>query len=1222
MRTNPWLQFTWPIKSGQPIKHYTAEDLRRWIALATILINAHEEGAEFGPIEEGKVKRYAQNWSEWMRPYTEAIGHDFTTAEVERPNADYKPGAAAVWYEDNFTADISGTTDAADAYGEFIIPNCTLINNPVGIYNVNRRGYPTPQSETSFYKEYDDFRPGTPFLLSDCSDSRLNGFYRVRTRRMDGSTLYLSVCTADNQPAELAIAECTGTLTCNFGGDWYTLRGSNGHCSETYMTDSGRMDTYFAGLEDAVFGYSTNQRWWTEKDSYHRYPLSQNNGRGPNDGRPPSGGQFSADFNGDWIRTVNPNLYHTYDQNSHRWIIDSDFNLFPAKQYTCLIPAYQFLPAQCDPKEQIPPYYFKSSYRRHWKYNAKVAFQANQITEPDKLGAIQSVRGLAYNSLETWYGSSSDRQYGTTHLSDNGKKVVNGFLPPVSGQNQKPNRVNYKYSAALQNMIELACEEYQWCWPADNTYKTNWLKLHAAEYMSTSLEYQLKGTTSGEGSTSTYTYGAGFSEYGLAAFNPKYDAAQPAYPPMNDECWGENGSAFELILKLLGSDYYDWYYDDQYPYLPKRILDIKAVNKAQNPKDKEYINECLPMPHGVWRRTWKYSLGYVRQNKMRSSTEGDPTCENYTGIMPYSETPVVMFGHIRMTAPSGTQYAGEDLEANHGPDYTINDAAVYNQRIYKILNHSYKVLSKLVYRKLEDIEVYGAWNRPTLCPNGYYDTPYELLDEFIDLYNTYWNDDVSSWSGLSSGRWSTIGVYFNIYYSYSTKKYSRSATCYYAETALVVDNPFYCSSDAITLLIRVTLMRDSEEWHYSLTKVGIPGNLIDPPEKGKTEYLFVPVKFENDKVEYLRFRSICDWDNWHFECYFPTEELPCAEFYETNSIVHFSWNLNQIEFAAVYDWSKYPDAIWTRTIEKADYKLIDWYGYDENPPVIENDWITAPTLYDANFPVGHSIEDYFAGQNWPYDNPNYEPLWKIKAESVLMEDLEDNGVYYILDFNDSALDTEQTSRKFDILLTVTGSSSEPGSKEAAFDALSILTSGITAALNTRDNYNARGLGRPNNYNTPTASEKLIIDAPMFPVNARLTPSGVGGLSNPVYLEIHDGENTYNYGLFAVLKAAAIVAGWNETSVHYELGVRTDIGEDEIGWTIPGDPFELCEDEAVLAKLPYVWKDEKHEIYWVSLDDYPEFWDYQLWRVRYRTSPGYYRGVWSVTVSPNTYVIYL
>jgi len=1208
MRTNPWLQFTWPTESGQPIKHYTAEDLRRWIALTTILINANEEGAEFGPIAEGFVKRYAMAWSEWMRPYTEAIGHSFTTAEVEQPDADYKPGAAAVWYEDNFTADISGTTDAADAYGEFIIPNCTLINNPVGIYNVNSAGYPTPQSESSFYKEYDDFRPGTPFLLSDCSDSRLNGFYRVRTRRMDGSTLYLSVYTADNQPAELAIAECTGTLTCDFGGDWYTLRGSNGHCSETYMTDSGRMDTYFAGLEDAVFGYSTNQRWWTEKDSYHRYPATQNNGRGPNDGRPPSGGQFSIDFNGDWVRTVNPNLYHTYDQNSHRWIIDSDFNLSPAEQYTCLISAYQFLPAQCDPKEQIPPYYFENTFRRHWKYNAKVAFQANQITEPDKLGAIQSVRELAYNSGGTWYGSSSDRQYGTTHLSDDEKTVVNGFLPPVSGQNQKPNRVNYKYSAALQNMIELACEEYQWCWPADNTYKTNWLTLHAAEYMSTSLEYQLKGTTSG-----TYTYGTGYSEYGLAAFNPKYDAAQPAYPPMNDECWGENGSAFELILKLLGSDYYDWYYDDQYPYLPKRILDIKAVNKAQNPEDEKYIDECLPMPHGVWRRTWKYSLGYVRQNKMRSSTEGDPTCENYTGIMPYSETPVVMFGHIRMTAPSGTQYAGKDLEANHGPDYTINDAAVYNQRIYKILNHSYEVLSKLVYRKLEDIEVSGKWNYPFLNPTGYYDTPYELLDEFIDLYNTYWNDDVSSWSSLSSGNWGTIGVYFSIYYNYSTKKYSRNATCYYAETALVVANPFYCSSDAITMLIRITLSRDAEEAHYSLTKVGIPDNLIDPPEKGKTEYLFVPVKFENDKVEYLRFRSICDWDNWHFERYHPTEESPAAEIYETNSSVNFSWNLNQIEFAAVYDWSKYPDAIWTRTIEKADYKLIDWYGYDENPPVIENDWITAPTLYDANFP-----EDYFAGQNWPYDNPNYEPLWKIKAESVLLEDLEDNGVYYILDFNDSALDTEQTSRKFDILLTVTGSSSEAGSKEAAFDALSILTSGITAALNTRDNYNARGLGRPNNYNTPTASEELIIDAPMFPVNARFVPASGEVPTNPSYLYFEEDGVGTNYLLICVDNP---IPGQNAKSVIRRLeGYYISTGQwDEVCDLEDSEMFTVCTNPSILSHLPNTWKTSDKTIYIANLDVYTSLLDWSKFRIHYVNNLGE-RSVRSVEVVPDNWNI--
>jgi len=1212
----PWIDAVWPVSEGhEQISHLHPEDLRRWLVLATVSRYSHSEGCEFGAQDNDNPLRFAPAWKDWMQPYSDALTINWTHAGITHPDMDVRPGAIVVWYEDNFSAQISGVIKTVDPKGEFVIENCSEIHLPIGIYNVNSTGYLVPTTESSFYKEYDNFRPGTPFILENCSNPVNNGFYRVRSRRMDGSTLFISVDNNDYVQQELDAGNCTGTLVCDFGGDWWTLRGMEGHCDIAFMTGGHGTNAYFAELGDNTYVGSTSERWWTDKDAYHRYPPTQNNGRGPNDGRPPSGGQLAIDFNKDWVRGINPNLYHCYDKNAHRWYIHCDANLNMnnhgySEEYIAVIPSYRFLPAQCDPKEQISPYFFKNTLRRHWKYGGKVPLRKEQITNADKLGAIQSVRENGYITLSyAKIPASSDRQYGSTYIYEHGyiSEVVNGTMPAVPGQSQLPRSVNEKYDAALQNMVELACEEYGWCWPVDNIYKTNWLILHSADYMPIALEYYLNGTQSG-----TYTYGEGYSYYGLNAYNSQLDSSQQQLALLNDELWGENGSAFEKILQLLGSNYYDWYYDEIYPYMSARVLNERWRWKATEEKTEEEAEQHWPHPHGTWRRTWKHSLGYVREGKMRDSSLGDPQCHTYSD---YSDPPSgygggIMFGHIRMTAPSETDYGGENLKYNHGEEFVINDTKVYT-RVWRILNDCYQVLSKLIYNSIsaEVSQVWSGWEDLRVL-FGYYSRE-ELLSAYEASHQANWNDDMTTWpvyyEKIPIGH--SVDFCFDKYF----QKWMGSSGGAYSEGAIRFNTPLACERTAVSFLVALEIRGGNEDPRESRSKslMGIPGlGTIETPENISDKiYVYVPVRSNSNSVQYLRLKMLGGFDNWvyHGETQYDITWL-------TNTVSFFMVRTSDLRLIAQYNWSKYPDSTWIRTIERADYKLIDSFGPDANPPVVRNDWFIQPTLYDANFPV----DEYADGLPWPYDNPNYEPLWKIKAESVLLEDLEDNGVYYILDFNDSALDTEQTSRKFDILLTVTGSSSEAGSKEAAFDALSILTSGITAALNTRDNYNARGLGRPNNYNTPTASEELIIDAPMFPVNARFVPASGEVPTNPSYLYFEEDGVGTNYLLICVDNP---IPGQNAESVTRRLeGYYTSTGQwDEVCDLEDSEMFAVCTNPSILSHLPNTWKTSDKTIYIANLDVYTSLLDWSKFRIHYVNNLGE-RSVRSVEVVPDNWNI--
>jgi hypothetical protein len=1233
-----WYDYDWPAAARRNIHHRAMMDLRKHIALATVCNNAIPEGTQEGPKDEDHPLRYAVEWKDWMEPYATALTHEWISMNPvtglggDWQKVGYVPGCVTVWYEDSFTASITGVSTAVDPKGEFVIAGCTQITES-GIFTVNRAGYLTPVSE-QWYKEYDDWRPGTPFVLMDCSNPVNNGFYRVRSRRMEGNTLYIAVDNNNYVQQELVEGSCTGTMRCDFGGEWWTFRGNNGHAYDGLVI-GGDSDPYFSTLEDYRYVGDSSGRWWTYKDGHHRYPLNGGEPRrGPNDGRPPSGGYMACDFNKDWVRGVNPNLYHSYDRNAHRWFVygevDSEAAIGPFYCMSMFVPSHQFLPRQVDPKEQVSPFFFADTNRLHWKYGSKVRIRAAQITNPAKLGAIQACIPNGYMTTHGFAGTSSDRQYGSVYSVTTGSGAsycVNGRYPdPPGTQEIPPNLVNHKYDEALQNMVELACEEHSWTWPVDDDYKVNWLTLNADSCCSLDLEKELIGTQTG-----TYTYGSAYAAHGLNAYNPWLDNYQPEYALMNDELWGENSSAFELIMKLIGS--HDWYYDTQTPYACKRLLDRReeirnygsaywTANDVLGPYDpdtgyegrehrgvmcytkNDYLDVYLPLPKETLRRTWPRTLGRVRSWQMRYGGRTDPTCDTYSnyGLDPEGLTPFIMFGHIRMEAttnhdeffgwslnisPSSdtftvsgdvtgnikagykvyawtgstykeypvlkavynsgtglttiqiggdfgtdlptTIYGDADLSSRHDAEYTVNSTDIYLSRIWKILNDCKTVLAYLKYKDLSisvTMQSYWPWRDIGL---GAHDTPSDLASAAESYYQSRYDpDNPANWEPYSydnsylsfdntHGNIGSLQSYDLRYHSGEWKWwYSEVDGNYISEVRAVISSPYIYDCDAVIFLVKIACRKaykGIDGWGKgpSKTVMGVSGyGSIEPPDYGDAinqpgpfHNMYLPVRMTSNEVKYIRFTTLGN----HFTNYYMANEY-CARV-----MTRVSVKLNMrgaLDFIAHFDWEKYSDLIWQRLRERADYMLIDPFGPDTKPPVVENDWVVTddedgrPMLYDSNFP-----ENWVEGMSWPYDNPGYSPCWKIKAKATLMEDLEGNGVEYIFNCESgeyaNRMDATQESRVYDKTLDM-GIGTEAGDNEDSWKAYDEGLEGWTLSLNSKDNYSGRVPGSDDNYGTATAPESIFINAPMFPIKPRFkTENGYESFSR-----IEIGGNFYDW----------------------------------------------------------------------------------------------------------------
>ena len=484
---NPWEDYEWDAAKGGQVSHLAASDISKRIYLCTEGNNADNDKAEFEPQVIGsQTIRYTLSWEDTLTPYP--IADIIYAPAVQDANLVYPqkaPGSINVWFERTFTHDLQGVVLTGSDYEfKFLATSVTKY----GIYDENISPVEYQGTQETWDLELDDFRPGTPFTIIGCDEAANDGFYRVKSVRTDGSNVFVIADNNNYEQQDLVVtAVIAGEASCDFGGDWYTLRSGNGNSSASGTGSKGKLNADFAEYTDTAYDATANDEWWTEKDMYHRYEETAGEVTyGPNDGRPPMGGQLSKDFNSDWVRTNNSSIYHTYDKNSHRFFIEAGATGSQPTtytQYSTLLQTSKFMPFQADAKEIISPFKYQDTNRTAWKYRGKVKLKANQITDPANLGAIAAVIRTGYDST----GVSIARQYSSTHTWTTGSvtKTAEGYLPPNDSANDGALErwVNEKYNDALQNMVELACESKAWCKLANNTYATNWFDLHSTEYL-------------------------------------------------------------------------------------------------------------------------------------------------------------------------------------------------------------------------------------------------------------------------------------------------------------------------------------------------------------------------------------------------------------------------------------------------------------------------------------------------------------------------------------------------------------------------------------------------------------------------------------------------------------------------------------------------------------------------------------------------------------------
>ena len=663
-----WELAEWPITTETPVTHSHLEDLRRAYWMMGEGLNKSADYLNCSLVYGNTFQSHLPDWKDVLLPFPEAdIEYEDAAENMQKaawPNV--TPGSYKCWYDYSFSYEVDSVDISYNSLGEFRLPLGSQITSP-GLFNQTGMIIAIDGGEETWYAVQDDFRPGTPFEVNSTNlnwDQANNGFYRVKSTRIDGS--YLCVLATDLDGNDRQLSACSGfngvDAACDFGGDWWVFVGNDGSSSITYADpyDGGVLLTI---IEDLCIHYyidTASGLWWSQKDKYHRYPPNPDGTplRGPNDGRPPTGGQWAANGNGNWVRFYNPVIYHCGDNSQPRFHVDGSFegNLLYAQfgQYACMFPASDLLPHHVDAKGKQPPKYYLGDSSTKYKYGSKVALLAEHITDPATLGPVQ-------NFIETGYSmSANDADHHGRGWTDNyiqahpvevgnyGSQAQAGLYPiDHYAVNWADIFQQKKCSKSIQNAIEGLCQGLNgpygaggsgWALPPDDDYKTNWFWKHYND----ALDADYKGALVAKGiiTSSVSTYGQAYDSAGLSAWQPALLGAHKQFADLTDEYWGECGHALGVILKMLGPDYYDWYFDTDYIWLPQLAVNERweykqysgtydlpytTVNGITGINTwEEYAEAAYPAPVGVWRRVPKYTLGCREQYNILTDNTEEP----------------------------------------------------------------------------------------------------------------------------------------------------------------------------------------------------------------------------------------------------------------------------------------------------------------------------------------------------------------------------------------------------------------------------------------------------------------------------------------------------------------------------------------------------------------------------------------------------------------------
>jgi hypothetical protein len=284
-------------------------------------------------------------------------------------------------------------------------------------------------------------------------------------------------------------------------------------------------------------------------------------------------------------------------------------------------------------------------------------------------------------------------------------------------------------------------------------------------------------TASGSGSYQPGVTSDWENYWALGVWRPDWFGEMKEYYRLGYELWECNGSAFELILKLIEDDEdvededeaeenkSDWWWDDStprmyndkikstwsYDYAPLRDLWEEYWDLATGGAPDQYHPEWYPQPDGCWRRTWRYSLGKVFGKVMWPAELGDPreyfNLEKGDMIVSQSKYDNIFYDRTRVyyqvkdvpdmlrrveakldevvdVDANPTRTYRDIIEERHGPvqqQHVIEEGSStitideYELKA-QMFNHMHKALSHLKWRAIDDTVSVHQWGK---CRGAY-----------------------------------------------------------------------------------------------------------------------------------------------------------------------------------------------------------------------------------------------------------------------------------------------------------------------------------------------------------------------------------------------------------------------------------------------------------------------------------------------------------------------
>ncbi len=1075
-----WEEFDYPLAVGGEVCHRLAEDIRKklWLILYGKSANADNTSEPSGTYEgEDEAGWWGNNG-----PFREGNAFaDFGTGGLSA-TLNRGPNFVDIWYDDSWGPySVVGATqnygglgnheiwfedENIDSAGNETVGGNLLVNCPLEITEV------------------------------DGDTTELNGFWRIKSKRtvnISGTDYILCRLEDFHQEIELVLLNDRGhpgtsytkggAAECDFGGDWYMFCPRAGIDGNIDFTSDSVMIHHYVG-----------------------------NVRGDGELRPPDGGRYSRDHNKYWIRTVNQNKYHHYDYNAHRWVGMAQRRGEPLVDYFTVMDSWRMLPINSDPKERVPPHWYKDTSRTAWQIAGnKVEFAKEQLTHWSTMGAAQGSQRHLRTDPSNLVRTTDIADY-TVYWDSDTEVYMTGQFPPMNDNpqwhKQREGWKEFKFgSRCMWAWIEVVASR-GFVEEVNATYKTNWLN--------TNSKVVDPVTKTGDPGNPGDTYEEKWlnGSWNLDGYRPHYNNTQPRFDHLHSIYWGENGRSIEKILSDLGD--YDWWYDVTNKYVPDDLDPAKSIlNRYGNIYFEEANNDDPPgdtgpaaaewehpTPHGTWRKVPKWTLGYVDDDEaddpgvtgfMRDKESGTPDgaeIDDYITLVHNSlEEPLVgsewyaFHSLYSKQAPANSEFGdyATNLLDRHGPVH-VHDSVAFYERAYRVLNLMLDVLDelRLATDTAASVTVHesdaldGIW----IVPEAYGDPDLTTLhNRVLQWIETNFDTDPTDWPAPVSP---APKLRSQMIYGWRDPNWELSGTpldfAYYRQIAIkftgLVNSDLY-----VEMFARITIHKMGsvkKTWSHAAVIEGLDELITQEEFTGSDIYKYISGdKIGDANIEFMRL-----WLVNHGVAPVWQSDVPLitwlAEIYCVISAELMNADLGII---FVIDWDAIADIVWQRDDTYAKKSLLD-PTEDDKPPIYEPmELFLPPTIYDANKPES----DYYGlSYNWA----DYIAEWHIKIAGELMIDLEGNGVEYDYVGSGGTGDPtaedfgsgEQEAREYDFILDMgAANSAEFGNEQDLEQAFDNGLTGWAFKVRAKDNASAAGAGQTDNYTGYSVTSQIVAE---------------------------------------------------------------------------------------------------------------------------------------------------